>query len=321
MMMNNRESMLAGNVLKGYLYVINYPFIEKGLCQLEMKCLFHKEIEEKYFFSEKKINPSRSPYIKHRVSVMYCADSLEELMGKLQNNKVAYNDFKFVYFKIEDSELGYDEWISSVGELGRSIDGSVDMVNPKIMLGATKVHGQWIFGELEKNDNHWQERNKKPNSNSHSLKTRAAKALVNIAVGDELNCTLIDPCCGVGTVVIEAISMQINVKGYEINSLIARKAEENLAFFGYENVITNGDMHEIKEHFDVAIVDIPYGLFTPITLEKQCDIIKTARRIADKLVIITFEDMDKALISEGFAIVDHCHVIKGNFIRTISICH
>jgi len=176
------------------------------------------------------------------------------------------------------------------------------------------VQGSSIWDSEEKH-------NKKPNSNSHSLKTRTAKALVNIAVGDGLNCKLIDPCCGVGTVVIEAISMQINVKGYEINWLIARKAEKNLAFFGYKNVITNGNMHDIKEHFDVAIVDIPYGLFTPVSSEQQCDIIKSARRIADKLVIITCEDMDKALISEGFEIVDHCHVTKGNFMRTISICH
>ncbi|MDD3148073.1 MAG: hypothetical protein PHD82_12265, partial [Candidatus Riflebacteria bacterium] len=73
--------------------------------------------------------------------------------------------------------------------------------------------------------------NKKPNSNSHSLKARTAKALVSIAIGDELNCSLVDPCCGVGTVVIEAISMQINVKGYEINPLVARKAEKKSGLF------------------------------------------------------------------------------------------
>ncbi len=311
---------MAGIELNDYLYVINYPIIEKGLCQLELKYLFQKEVSQKYFFSAKNINPSRSPYIKHRVSVMYCADSLEELMEQLKVNKVAYNDFKFAYFKLADSEVGYEEWIRCVDALGSVIDGPIDVVNPKIMLGATKIHGKWIFGEFEKNDNHWQEHNKKPNTNSHSLKTRAAKAIVNIAVGDELNCTLIDPCCGVGTVVIEAVSMHINVKGYEINPPIAKKAEENLAFFGYKNVITSGDMHNINEHFDVAIVDIPYGLFTPITLDKQCEIIKTARRIADKLVIITFEDMDKYIVSEGFKIVDHCRIIKGNFIRSISVC-
>lgn len=312
---------MAETTLEDYLYVTKYPISEEGLCQLEMKCLFHKQIEGKNFFSNKKIRPSRSPYIKHCVSVMYCAVSLEELMEKLQSNKVAYNNFKFVYFKIADSELTYDEWIACVTKLGQSINGPVDMIHPKIKLAATKLYGQWIFGELEQNDNHWQEHNNKPNNNSHSLKTRAAKALVNIAVGDELNFTMVDPCCGVGTVVIEAMALQINVIGYEINSLIAQKAEENLAFFGYENAIINGDMHQIKDHFDVAIVDIPYGLFTPITLEKQCEIIKTARRIADKLVIITFEDMDNALISEGFEIVDQCHIIKGNFVRTISICH
>jgi tRNA G10 N-methylase Trm11 len=251
---------------------------------------------------------------------MYSADSLEELMRQLKSDKVAYHDFKFAYFKTADSELGYEEWIRCVGALGSVIDGPIDVVNPKIMLGATKIHGKWIFGEFDKNDNHWQEHNKKPNNNSHSLKTRTAKAIVNIAVGNELNCTLVDPCCGVGTVVLEALAMQINIRGYELNPPIAIKAEENLAFFGYKNVITSGDMHEIKDHFDVAIVDIPYGLFTPITLEKQCEIIRTARRIADKMVIITFEDMDKSIIAEGFEIVDHCQIIKGNFIRTISVC-
>ena len=75
---NDREPMLAGIALKDYLYVINYPVDEKGLCQLEMKYLFHKETKEKYFFSEKKISPSRSPYIKHSMFVRYSTDSLEE---------------------------------------------------------------------------------------------------------------------------------------------------------------------------------------------------------------------------------------------------
>ena len=40
-----------------------------------------------------------------------------------------------------------------------------------------------------------------------------ARALVNIAMKDNEEGTLIDPCCGVGTVVIEALDLGIKVKG------------------------------------------------------------------------------------------------------------
>ena len=135
-----------------------------------------------------------------------------------------------------------------------------------------------------------------------------------------LDCKLIDPCCGVGTVIIEALSMGINVKGYEINKKIAENAQKNLEFFGYENVITSGDMHNIEEKYDVAIIDMPYGLFTATTLEKQTALIKTARRITKKLVIVTFEDMDKHIIEAGFDIINKSYVSKGKFKRYINIC-
>ena len=50
------------------------------------------------------------------------------------------------------------------------------------------------------------------------------------------------------------------------------------------------------------------------------DIIKTSRRIARKLVIVTFEDMDKMIKNAGFEILDTAHVSKGKFKRYISIC-
>ena len=69
-----------------------------------------------------------------------------------------------------------------------------------------------------------------------------------------------------------------------------------------------------------VIVDIPYGLYSPITVQEQVDIINTSRRIARRLVIITFEDMDNIIISAGFRILDKCYMTKGNMKREISIC-
>ena len=306
--------------IKSNFYVLKYLALEESLCFMEMKYLFREEIKAKCFFSDSGISPSRSPFIKHRIAVEYSADTLEKLLRIIEEHKTSYTRFKFVRFKIENGELEYAEWIRSVTQIGNAIDGEADMENPLVLLAAAPVGGKWIFGEYEENDNEWKYHDKKPNTNSHSLGIRTARALVNIAVGPEKKRTLIDPCCGVGTVLIEAASMGIEASGREINPLIASKAAENLAFFGIDNIITLGDMHDIKETFDAAIVDIPYGLFTPITLKEQQEIILTARRIARKMVIITFEDMDAFLLSSGFSIIDRCQVHKGKFTRYISVC-
>jgi tRNA G10 N-methylase Trm11 len=162
--------------------------------------------------------------------------------------------------------------------------------------------------------------NIKPFSYSNALKVNVSRALVNIAVGNNIGSNVVDPCCGIGTVIIEAISMQINIKGYELNSYIAENAKANLRYFGFDDVITIGDMHDIDQKFDVAIVDLPYGIFTKVTSEEQLAIMSTARRIATKMVIITFEDMKQQIISVGFHIDDRCTVSKGTFERHIFIC-
>lgn len=308
------------NISKRYFYTINYPVFEEDLCKMEMRCLFNQNPSEKYLFSDLYINISRSPFIKDMISIIYEEDSLEQIVDNIIKDLLSYDNFKVCYIKLENGDINYNERLRSISKIGFVIIGEPQMHKPEIMLGITRINGRWIFGKYERNDYEWHIHDRKPYSYSNSLSLRVARALVNIAVKNDLNCKLIDPCCGIGTVVIEAISMGINVLGYEINNKIAENAQKNLEFFGYENVITNDDMNNIEEKYDVAIIDLPYGLFTPTTIEEQTSIIRTARRISKKLVIVTFEDMNKHIISTGFNIIDKSCVSKGKFKRYVSIC-
>ena len=307
-----------------YLYSINYTDPEEELCRLEMEYLLHEDVSGKCFFSPRKIDPSRSPFIKHRLSVAHSARSLEELADRLRSAGNPYGDFAFRYFKFKGSELVYEEWRDRTAELSRAIYGDIDAggnsTGLPTLLGLAKKDGAWLFGEYAQNDNRWKDHDLKPETNSHSLGIRTARALVNIAAGNSLSGTLVDPCCGVGTVLVEALSMGVDARGFELNRKIAASARTNLAFFGFENVVTRLDMHQIRDHFDVAIVDIPYGLFTPVTLEEQAAIIRTARRIADRMVLISFEDMDETVTGAGFRIIDRGRVLKGKFVRYIRVC-
>lgn len=308
------------NLNKEYLYLINYnPKFEEELCMMEMKCLFNKIPENKYLFSDIYVNPSRSTFIKEMISIIYKEDSLEKIVKKITQDNLSYDDFKVCYVKLEHGNIPYEDRLKSVYEIGYVVTGFPDIHNPKVLLGITKVDDKWIFGEYIKNDFQWHIHDRKPCSYSNSLSLKVARTLVNIAVKNDLSLKLIDPCCGVGTVVIEALSMGIDVVGYELNNSIAENAQRNLEFFGYDNVITSGNMHDIKEKYDAAILDLPYGLFTPTTRGAQVALINTAYRLADRVILVTFEDLDKYIIDAGFTIVDECSVSKGNFVRYIKV--
>lgn len=305
---------------KKYLYTTNYSTDEESLCKLEMKCLFNNQPDDKYFFSETYVDPSRSPFIKKCISMMYTGDTLKEIVDQIIIDKLTSINYKVSYIKSPDDDMGFHEGRRIEFEVGFNILGEAEMKNPETVFGITKVSNKWIFGECESNTSDWLLHNKKPFSYSNALKVNVSRALVNLAVGNNLDCSVVDPCCGIGTVLIEAISMQINIRGYEINPYIGKNAKTNLKYFGYEDVITIGDMKDIQKKFNVAIVDLPYNIFTQITPDQQLSIIDNTRKIADRMVIITFEDMEEQIISVGFHINDRCTVSKGRFKRHIYLC-
>lgn len=301
------------------MYTTNCPTVLKSFFQMEMKSLFNIQIKEKHFFSSIYVNPSKSPYIKHCISVRYTAPSIEELTKLIAYDNFKSNNFKVYLIETEAEKFSFHERRYIECAIGLSIEGFSKMDNPDCLFGVAKIEGIWVFGECESNDYKWQHHNIKPYSYSNALNVEIAKGLVNIAASGDVK-SLIDPCCGIGTVVIEALHMGYDIKGYEINPSICLNAKKNLNFFGFKDVITLGDMNSITDHFDASIVDLPYGVFTCTTPEKQVEIIKCARRISDKMVIVTFEDMDNQIKSAGFNIIDKCNVTKGRFTRYISIC-
>ncbi len=305
---------------KKYFYVINYPEYEEDLCQMEMKYLFKKEDNVREFLSEIYISPSRSLFIKHCIKVIYIEDTLDDVINNIKKDNLSFEGFKVNFIRLSKNEVNYKERLESMRKIGMAISGIPNISNPKIVLGLIKINEKWIFGIYEKDDCKWLNHDKKPFSYSNALSIRMARAIVNIAVGQETDKKIIDPCCGVGTVVIEGKSMGLDIIGYEINPKIACNAKENMKVLGYDVSIIKGDMHDIKEKFDIAIVDMPYGLFTKTTKDEQKEILKTTRNISRKAIIITFENMDEMIKDSGFEIIDKSTILKNNFKRYINIC-
>jgi predicted RNA methylase len=272
------------------------------------------------FVSQRDVPVDRSPYLRQRIRVWKRAASLQALSAWLLEQNADFDGFKFVYLKHPGTDLQYPEWISIARHLGEAIQGTPDMKNPRCELAFLPYRGDWFLGQYQRSRIEWRTHSLKPMNNSHSLKTAIARSMVNLAVGPELTRSFVDPCCGVGTVVIAALSLGLDVRGFDINPQVACQAVDNLKAMGWPPVVSVGDIHHLEGQWDAAVLDLPYGLFTPVKPGQVAALIRRARRIARRVVFLAFEDLRAVIKEADFRIIDQCLVTRGRLVRHVYLC-
>ena len=303
-----------------YLYLISHRLEFEELCVMEMKYIFGITSNTKYHLTDRLIDVSRSPFIKGRVTILYYEPNIKIIETKMIEDNLSYENYKIYFAEYDD--VPYKIRLESMRTLGFTINGDFAIKDPDIEFILTKIDGIWIFGKLDSNPNKWLERRKKPFNYSHALDVKLAKAIINIAIDNDFNLSVIDPCCGIGTVLIEGRAAGINITGYEINPLVKTHCNFNLNHFGFNPDVTKTDMTKTSKHFDVAILDLPYGQSSNITKKEQIALISKLKEISDKSVIITMDDMSDIIKDIGLNIVDKCKIKKSNtFSRYVTVCN
>jgi tRNA G10 N-methylase Trm11 len=306
---------------KSYIYNYAFPDEEKELCLLEMRSFFGVDTESSVLKSAVKIDPSRSPFIRGRMDVILEAEQLENLIEQVKKLELNGSTFKVMYVKVAGPEkVDFKERRRIEREVGLQIPGEPELVNPDVLFGIMNVNERWVFGEYHSSEQIWLHHQQKPHSYSTSLSTRVARAVANIAVPDPAGVKAIDPCCGIGTVVVEALSMGIDIVASDINPLILPGTRENIAHFGYATEVAFKDIRKVTGSYDVSIIDMPYNLCSVITPEEQLEMLQSTYGFADKVVIVTIEPIDSIIRKAGFEIADRCVVRKGTFEREIIVC-
>ncbi|SEC47655.1 RNA methyltransferase [Paenibacillus sp. GP183] len=305
--------------IQSYVYTYICHEDERPLCELELRRLFGKAPSASFVESSKAIEPSRSPFIKMRLAVMVEGGNRRDIAEWVKQLNLEGNTFKIVFVEC-DSSVDYSEQRAIEREIGLHIRGRAEMRTPQRQFGIAKLGSRWVFGALTKSEAIWLHHNEKPQHYSTALSTRVARAVANIAVPDPQGIQAIDPCCGIGTVLIEALSMDMDIVGYDLNPLAVRGARVNLAHFGLPNVVNLGDIRKIEGAYDVLILDLPYNLCSVLPSEDQLDMLIAARRLSRLAVVVSTEEIDSALELSGFMIMDRCTVKKGSFARQVCVC-
>jgi tRNA G10 N-methylase Trm11 len=307
-----------------YLYSFAWQRGEYELSRMEMRTFFNFHVEGNVLISEQKIAPSRSPYMRLRLDIWHEAETIELLVAAVQHVDLHGKTFKI--HCLNNSQDAIEPKLTRslrndyMRQIALSINGEPELDQPDILLGLVFVDNCFYFGQLHEGESVWLKHMQKPEMYSTALSTRDARAIVNIAVPYPQGLRIIDPCCGIGTVLVEAMSMGISIEGRDLNKRVVWGSRINLSHFGYEPNVEIGPIEEAKEGYDVAIIDMPYNLFTHTTDDLQQSIITHARRIAKRVVIVTIESMDDKIANAQLSIKDQAVLKKGKFERQVLIC-
>lgn len=310
-----------------YLYTFNSQEGEQALCRMEMRALFGEDTDANILLSERDIDVSRSPFVKERVEALFVGDSVEEVAAQVPALDLEGRTFLVRFLKRNDlppeAKIEYEEQRNIERAIARRMRGIANVREPDVAYAIVPCRGRWFFGLLTRNAAKWLDHQRKPSDYSIALPTRLARAAVNLAAPDEDPAarSVIDPCCGIGTALVEAASIGMRIVGRDNNPLATTGARANLAHFGYAREVTLGDIADVTARYDSALVDLPYNHVTKITPASQLDILRHARRIAARAVVLSIAPIDDLLAAAGFDVVDRCVWSKNNaFERHVMLC-
>jgi len=308
---------------KKHLYSFVYDDTERALSQLESKYLFGQVSENKLLLSDTTITPSSSAFIKNRLDIITASANYDALIEQVKGERIKIEGFKVEYLVIEGDSTGYAMRLGKLKDIGYSITGVPDYQNPTRTYALCCYEGIWCFGILIKNKYDWHKHKQKPHSFSNSISPNIAKALINIAAQADKSKTLLDACCGVGTIMLEAHFADYTIEGSDINWKMCHRARANLAHFDYASEVFRSDIKDISQRYDAAIIDLPYNLFSTATEADLLHIIQSTADITDRIVIVSVSDIITQITTTGLKVMDYCSVPKkgkSKFARRVWVC-
>ncbi|MBN2777561.1 MAG: methyltransferase [Bacteroidales bacterium] len=306
-----------------YIYTFKYNQHYRQLCKLETRQIFGAEVNNNLLFSGLKIDPSISPFIRERFEIISSSSDYKLLLINIEKENIQSEGFKAEYLILDGDETGYKERLNKLRDIGYRIEGIPDYNDPIIIYSICKFDNIWYFGILKKHNIGWHNHKQKPHSFSNSLGMVIAKALVSIASKGDESKLLLDACCGVGTVMLEACFSGFNIDGCDINWRAVKHTRENLAHYGYSAIVYRSDIKDLDKKYDAVIIDLPYNIYTYSDDKISQNIIDSSANKSKRIIIVSVSDIQIMIQNAGLKTIDFCKVAKrgkSNFERMVWIC-
>jgi len=260
----------------------------------------------------------RSAYLRVGGSLIARAPTLEALSEEIRRKGCRFDAFRIEYIRLGNAPSGSSrEGILAVAD---ALEGSYpNLDSPRTRLALIASEGEYLFGAiLVEPDRSYERHNQKPYTTSSSLPSRLSRALVNLVAVP--GAVVLDPCCGVGSILLEAAAMGARVIGCDWNVRMAGMARANLAHYGYAGTVHCADARAWTTPVDAVVTDLPYGRNTVAREEVVRGILAAVARVAPRAVFVAMGDLRSWMEDAGFRQVKVYAVPKyKGFVRRVHV--
>lgn len=300
-----------------YLYLTSVPNHEAELVNAECKVLTgHPPNSYGIAISEKCVDVTRGAYVKCCMEILFEGGGVSEVCAQIETSGLCAEGFRVSVVK-RPRRLEVNT-IKIAHIVGGVIGGTVCLEQPRVVFLVVITNEQvWLGRLLSESDGWWYVHRKRPYMTSSALPTKLARAIVNlIAVPSD---RFVDPCCGTGTIVLEAAHMGMRVVGYDINLKMVKSTQANLAHHNLAASVRLGDARQIQGQFDSLAANLPYGIMLDRDPKHDWEILRNLNNAAPKAVFVATQNLSQPLEDLGYRIQQIVHVPKQNMVRRIYI--
>lgn len=122
-----------------------------------------------------------------------------------------------------------------------------------------------------------------------TVQSKLARAMINLT--SAVTGTIVDPFCGSGAILVEATSMGLKAKGYDIDYFAVEKAKKNIAHFKSDAVVEHNDFQNLNENWEFVVTDLPYGknsLLSDAREDLYIDFIEVLKRNLTGIAVLMY---------------------------------
>ena len=311
-----------------YFYLLATSYEERELAALELWALAGVEPVGATAASVAAVDVAGAAYVRFCAQTLAQADSLEALEDQVRVQELTTDRFRLEIFRpslvVREAqapcrEPGWERVPQGTREItltvANALRGWPDLDHPRERLVVVAQPGRWLLGRIVSPGRRDWEGFPPSVGYSAALSAQMARALVNLvaAPGD----SLLDPCCGMGTVVAQAARRGIRAVGVEIVRKLSWQAGRYVQSVGGPGLICRGDARSFAGRFDAAVVDLPYGRASHRTEHLYEEILGNLRGLVRRAVVLTAEPLAEP-VRAGWELLRLARVYCGQLVRH---CH
>jgi tRNA G10 N-methylase Trm11 len=257
---------------------------------------------------------NQAAYLSTGMQTIAKGASMEALIADLVRQSFSADRFRIEIITLAERVPALKQ--DAILAVADAINGAPDLNHPQRRFQLIACDNGFYLGEiLTKSSHSYQKHDSKPYRTSSSLPSQLARALVNLAYPAR---SLLDPCCGTGSILLEACATGVAAFGIDRNPKMVGMTRRNLEYYRYEAVVQRGDATQSTQPSEAVVTDLPYGRFLEHDDNNIQMILRQMAVLAPLGIYLTEQDISAWLQEAGYHKVDvYCVRKRAGLIRFI----